>query len=167
MSRDIEPFAQLVRDYIAVIDRAGESTPHSLLSSCAWLLPRIYAAGIELPDVQPTNDNVDDEPAVPSPMARLASILGRYDGYFEVFDPFVQEEPVKASLADDLADIYLDLARPLTAFDAGEIADAAWDWRFAIRGHCGDHLVDAMRAIHRLVNNHMSPDYSRDADRAV
>jgi len=138
----VDTFVQLVREYVTTIDRASQSQPHELLSSCARLLSRIYSAGLDLPDVQPTDDDVDAE--VASPMAKLTSLFGRYDNYFEVFDPFVDEKPVVGSLADDLADIYLDLARPLAAFDAGRTSDALWTWKFNLQGHCGDHLVDAL-----------------------
>ena len=119
---------------------------------------------MELPDVEPTTDDLSSEGNVASPMTTLQPLFGRYDGYFEVYDPYVEDEPVMSSLADDLADIYLDLARPLGAFDTGNVADAVWSWRFNVRGHCGDHLVDALRAIHRLVNDHMPSDYVPDAD---
>ena len=89
-------------------------------------------------------------------------MLGKYDAYHEVFDPYVDEAPVVGLISDDLADIYLDLVSPLVAFEAGRVNDAIWEWRFGLRGHCGDHLVDTMRAIHRLVHNHMPHDYVAD-----
>ncbi|HJT19778.1 MAG TPA: DUF5063 domain-containing protein [Nitrospira sp.] len=155
MSREIEIFVHLVRRYVRAVDRASESTPLALLTLCARLLPHIYAAALELPDVEPATDELERTGESPSPMARLRSLLGRYDEYFEVYDPYVETGPIIGSLADDLADIYLDLVRPLAAFDAGETADAIWSWRASLHGHCGDHLVDAMRAIHRAVNFHM------------
>jgi hypothetical protein len=103
---------------------------------------------------------------VSSPMGVLAKLLGRVDRYFEVYDPIYDQEALASSLSDDLADIYLDLARPLRQFDAGQHTDAIWEWRFAVRGHCGDHIVDALRAIHRLVNDHLAPDYRSDVDAA-
>ena len=157
----VDEFSQLVRNYVRAIDKADELSPHALLSVCARLLPRIYADGLDLPDVETTNDTISAE--VASPMGKLASLMGRHDFYHEVFDPCFEEKPVGASLADDLADIYLDLARPLAAFDAGQISDAVWTWKFNLQTHCGDHLVDAMRVIHRLINSHMSPDYTADA----
>ena len=164
MNNNVDTFVRLVREYLLVIDRAADSTPHSLLGSCARLLPRIYSAAMELPDVEPETDDLSSEGDAVSPMPTLQPLFGRYDGYFEVYDPYVEDEPVMSSLADDLADIYLDLARPLGAFDAGHVADAVWSWRFNVRGHCGDHLVDALRAIHRLVNDHMPSDYVPGAD---
>jgi hypothetical protein len=156
MTTDIDSFVALVKRYLTLVDRSNDATAHTLLQSCA-LLPRIYAAGAELPDVEPTDEELPGE--VDSPLPCVRRLLGRYDSYSEIFDPYVDDPAVVASLADDLADVYLDLARPLGIYEAGREADAVWKWRSNLRGHCGDHLVDAMRAIHRAVNSHMPPEY--------
>lgn len=157
MTTVVDEFVALVREYVDLVDRANEKTAHAFLRSCAAVLPRVYAAGLELPDVEPMDEDL--APAVESPLSRVRKLLGRDDNYSEVFDPYVDEPPVVGSLGDDPADIYLDLARPLRTFDAGRVTDAVWEWRSGLRGHCGDHLVDAMRAIHRAVNSHMPPEY--------
>lgn len=53
--------------------------------------------------------------------------MGEVDGYWEVFDPYEDDKPVRASLSDDLRDVYRDVR-------AG-----------------GDHAIDALRALHRAV----------------
>lgn len=164
MTTLVDDFVALVREYVALVDRANAGSAYAFLRSCASVLPRIYATGLDLPDSSPTGD--ETEPVIESPLRRLGDLLGRYDTYSEVFDPYIDEPPVSVSLADDLADVYLELARPLRVFDNGRVADATWDWAFAIRGHCGDHLVDALRAIHRALNSHMPFDYVADGDAA-
>jgi uncharacterized protein DUF5063 len=156
LAHDLVP---LVREYVALLDRAREMKPHALLLACGKLLPRIYSAGLALPDIDP--DDSAAEASVPSPT--LPS-LGRFDLYSEIYDPYVDEPPVMGSLADDLSEIYADLATPLREFDAGRVANAIWSWRFNITSHCGDHLVDALRAIHRAVNAHMPSDYDPGTD---
>lgn len=163
ISDQVHEFVALVRQYLALVDGAEDTSAHELLTYSARLLPRIYAAGLELPDVS-LADEVEASDEVVSPMSKLGRLFGRFDVYFEVFDPVFEQDAVASSLSDDLADIYLDLARPLAAFDAGQQGDAVWQWRFNIRGHCGDHIVDALRAIHRLVNDHLTPDYRSDVD---
>jgi hypothetical protein len=109
---------------------------------------------LELPDVEPQSSEPEPSSA-PCPPVDLR--LGAWDLYFTVFDPLETSVPVTASLADDLSDIYADLAPPLRAFDAGRYLDAIWAWRFALRGHAGQHLVRALRAIHRMLQNEPSP----------
>jgi hypothetical protein len=131
--------------------------------ACSRLLPRIYAAGIELPDPELTPDDVELNPdQLESPMSAIGQSLGKYDQYAEVFDPVFDREFLLTHLSDDLADIYSDLLVPLRWWDRGDDAartQALWQWKFNITGHCGDHLVDALRPIHRLVFNHMDPNY--------
>jgi len=158
MTTDIETFVALIREYRAIIDGADGGAAHALLRRCAILLPRIYAAGLTLPDVEPEQESIN-APAVESPMRRLGALFGRYDSYLEIFDPYQENEPVRGLISDDLADIYLELVEPLSAFEAGRIQDAVWNWKFSSRGHCGDHIVDAMRAIHRLIHVHMPENY--------
>jgi hypothetical protein len=160
----LQVLAVLVREYLGLIDRASDLPPYELLDRCAKLLPRIYVAGLELPDIEP--DDAAGPPSVDSPIATLATRLGRYDHYWEVFDPYVDEPAVVGSLSDDLADIYIDLAAALLEYDAGRIANAHWMWRFDLHGHAGDHLVDALRALHRLMHDRMKPDFDPAGDAA-
>jgi hypothetical protein len=151
-----EQVAALVREYVSLIERSGESTPYALLWACARLLPRIYAAGLELPDVEP-GDTDGSDPAVAGP--NLMTSFGRYDTYFDVPDAVAEMSAAAATLSGDLVEIYLDLARPLADYDAGRVTNAVWQWKFNLRGHCGDHLTSALRAIHKLVNYHMPSDF--------
>src|SRR5512145_450640 len=152
MDKNLEQFISLVREYISLIDGVSVQThPRLFLSKCRLLLLQIYTLGIQLPDVEP-QDSEASKPDYPSPMSSIGILLGKYDMYNEVFDPIIDNEIVAASLSDDLADIYRDLKDPLLDYDQDKRDDAIWSWKFNIQGHCGDHLVDSLRAIHRLVN---------------
>jgi hypothetical protein len=74
----------------------------------------------------------------------------------EVFDPYAEppEAVVLGSLADDVGDIYLDLADGLELWAAGNLAAAVWEWRFGLESHWGQHLTGALRAIHALALKH-------------
>jgi len=146
----MDPFVKLVREYLELIDSRGRLSALELLRRAASLLPRLYAAGLELPDRRPVSDQVSGD--VESPMKDLSRILGAWDVYSEVFDPYVHSEAIETTLSDDLADIYVDLKQELGDFDAGRVDDAVWGWKLTLAGHCGNHIVDAMRAIHRRIH---------------
>ncbi len=156
----IATFVALVREYLEAVDNAVNLGPHAFLSVCARILPQIYALGLDLPDTEPTNGTLDSE--VISPMSELTALSGEYNLYAEVFDPCFDKEFLTKTIADDLADIYLDLKRPLLAFEAGDRGNSIWQWKFNIQTHCGDHLVDVLRPIHRLINDHMPSDYTAE-----
>ena len=155
---DIETFLDLARQYCATIQDAASCQPYALLKRCAVLLPELYAAAMHLPEVEPDKEDLPD-PEVPSPMGVLLKRVGSFDLYMEVFDPVYDKEATPASLSGDLAEIYLDLAKSIRLYDEGYINEAVWEWRFGLSNHWGNHLVDAMRTIHRLVHDHMSQDY--------
>jgi len=164
----MEIFVALVRSYLRLVEGCDSSTPRDFLGACAVLLPQIYAEGIQLPDVE-----LPEEPfefaarTFASPMTRIGKLLGKYDQYAEVFDPVVDREFLLTQLSDDLSDIYGDLRDPLEIYDEGgepKRVEALWRWKFNLEGHCGDHLVDALRPIHRLVFDHLNPDYRNVPD---
>ena len=148
----MDQFLQLVRDYVALIESCHSSSALELLRGIARVLPALYAAGLDLPDRSPTSGEAPAFADIQSPMADLARLLGAWDVYCEVFDPCKDTEAIHQTLSDDLADIYIDLKRELDAFDGGAVDDAIWSWRFTLAGHCGDHIVDAMRVIHRRIH---------------
>ncbi len=161
---NLDDFVALVRQYKALVDGSAGFTAHQFLSACASLLPRIYAAGIALPDVEPETEDV--ERSVESPMPKLMTRFGIYEIYLEIYDPYEEDDPVRGMISDDLVDIYRDLVNPLVALEANRVKDAVWEWKFNLCGHCGDHIVDTMRAIHRLVHDHMPHDYVAESGSA-
>ncbi len=92
----------------------------------------------------------EDLGPVEAPVARLAALLPG-DLYHTVLNPWGLPGDASlgiGSLADDLADLYAELAGPLRAWDERRVGDAVWAWRLAMRGHAGDHLIGALGAIH-------------------
>jgi len=138
-----------VREYVQLIDSFEAIPLLRFLACAAELLTKLYSATWTIELTRPTDDA--EVSRRPSPLKQLTERLGTFDRYFCVFNAGVQDEPVVGSLADDLADIYLDLAGALDEFDAGRHEDAVWDWRFALRGHAGDHLVRALPALHAIL----------------
>ena len=80
---------------------------------------------------------------------RLQAVLGNND-YYWTADPL--EEPkmqLGGSLADDLADIYLEMKINLNLLAEGASEnEIVWDWRFGFWNHWGAHAVEALRVIH-------------------
>lgn len=145
-SERIRSFVQAARDFCEFVEQA--STVESIgprLSRGRSVLANIVAAGATLPLSEATTDKVllwdGAPPSWPG--------FGPHDIYWEVFDPYVDEERVAGSLSDDFLDIYRDLKRGLVAFDNGQQQDAVWDWRFHFDYHWGEHAVDALRPLQR------------------
>jgi len=107
----------------------------------------LYEAGSALPYVEPP-EGVEAGPSPEPPKGWLG--FGNFETYWEVFDPYEEDDPVVGSLSDDLLDVYGDVRRGLALWDMGIPRTAAlWEWRFHFDQHWGDHAVDALRALHR------------------
>jgi hypothetical protein len=156
----IENFLSLVHEYLRLIEDADSISAYQLLYKCAIILPKIYSLGLELPDIELKNSEIVTYDG--NPPAGIGSKLGKYDIYWEVLDPIFEQEVGAGTLSEDLTSIYMELKGPLIAYEKGEASDAIWHWKFNIKSHCGDHLVDALRTIHRLINDHMDPDYRNE-----
>jgi hypothetical protein len=142
-------FAGLAERFVAWMD-AWSGTPEENAQTALRFLPELYLEAISLPDTFPdTADDLDDTAHLPrwkTLTTKLRSLP--VDGYWKVFSPLKQDEPVQCSLADDLADIYLDLDRGLSYFKKGDTDRAVWEWRFSFWQHWGRHLVGALSALH-------------------
>lgn len=137
-------FAALARRYCAFIDTMHSLAPTRRVVDAIPFLADLVASAVGLPQgVDVTEAEVEraNAPRVD---------LGTFDYYYEVFDPFIRDELVIGSLADDLADIYVDLREGIDLLEAGHPNDAVWQRRFDYENHWGDHAVDALRALHRL-----------------
>jgi hypothetical protein len=110
------------------------------------LLPELYVAALDLPDVEPTDRDFD------LPAQKLQIDFGEIAWYKEIFDPYeMEDQPVTGDLVDDLMDIYSDVKRGLLIYEQGtpdDKVDAVWHWKFDFGAHWGFHLVDAIRAMH-------------------
>ena len=71
-------------------------------SDLTLLLMQIYTSAMHLPNTEPSTWTADEKPT------SLNISFGNRDCYWEIFDPFILEEPVCGSLSDDLRSIFVD-----------------------------------------------------------
>ena len=147
----INQFLKEVRRYCSLIEDAHKISLEEFLVQLSIILPLIYSYGKELPILKVKNEGINDR-KIYDYSKEIADKLGNKNIYNEVFDPLTDKKPIKTTLSDDLADIYRGLKGPLTEYENDNNEDTIWEWKFEIQGHTGDHLVDALRVIHRLTN---------------
>lgn len=82
---------------------------------------------------------------------RLAVILGDWDRYREVFDPYKDKDLTETSVSNGLAEIWHDLKPKLLLFKMGDetsMRHAVHQWALHVRLHWGpNHFTGAMNAI--------------------
>ena len=131
-----------VRAYCEFVDGAHELDIDKRLATARRHLLALYSAALSLP-AGVHRDEADVERQRPEEWPGF----GEKDFYWEMFDPYVDEERVGASLSDDVLDVYGRRSWPRLL--GCRAPRAVWEWRFAFETHWGDHTIDALRALHR------------------
>jgi hypothetical protein len=153
-----EQSLDVARTYYHLIDSAKTLPRQDFLKQVQGLLAQLYALVHELPlptleEDDPEDSSIPRETANPKQpiYRRLSQYLGEANGYWMVLDPYDPEdyESVHQTLADDLGDIYWELQICLSNHLAEK--DVQWQLRFNFEIHWGQHVVDALMAIHSLL----------------
>jgi hypothetical protein len=141
-------FVAQVRQFCAFVEQSISIETRERLLGTRLRLLALYQAALALPLVTPNTDAIS-KAAIPPPRNWVG--FGTHELYWEVFDPYVNEEPVTGELSEDILEVLGDVRGPLSCWDAHppQIADAIWEWRFSFDSHWGNHAIDALRALHR------------------
>jgi hypothetical protein len=144
---EVDGFVAEARRFCAFIEHAAELHLAKRLATARMHVVSLYEAALALPAVEPP-PGVEAGPSPDRPPGWEG--FGVLDFYWEIFDPYEEDELVGGALSDDLLDIYADVRRGLDLWDRDIPKEAAiWEWRFHFEAHWGDHAVDALRALHR------------------
>lgn len=150
----IAEFPAIAEKFCRFIDNCGGFERGRVVHGISVLVARLCEVAARLPSVIPSTEGTDftAEPvdAHVSECGRLSKRLrgqlGDLDEYWEVFDPTQKEEPLRCSLSQDIAEIYLDLREALKIQTSGaSLDDIYFDWRLAFRSHWGRHATSALK----------------------
>jgi hypothetical protein len=159
---EVISFIAAAHRFCALIEGPRSIPVSAFLRQCARLLPELYIAGGNLPDVETDSESALGHSITHEQWKRLFDDLrdyfGKYDFYLETFDPTDLEEEgtVGSSVSDDLADIHRDIKNGLSMLGKVGLNEIVWHWKFSFNIHWGAHLTDALRVIHRLVFQEMA-----------
>lgn len=147
--------------YCTLLENSTAFTPFEFLKQVASAIATLYVAGLALPAVECVDSQVNESTKSSErkslsneALKAIGQKLGDFELYWKVFNPFEDEVPVQAGILDDLNDVYLDYRRYLESFRSrtpSGMCEAVWHWRFMFEIHWGNHAVDSLRAIHRLL----------------
>ena len=159
-SKNVVEFVTVANEFCSSIENVSQFLPKENLDRLQKLLPLLYLKASVLPK---TESLIDDE------LEKFVSeldynmlhqkwlqLLGENDSYHEVFDPNIQfgEETMRASLSENLLDVYQDLKNFITAYSIGNedvMHDALAECIFHFEEFWGQQLVNVLRAVHMLL----------------
>ena len=144
-NKPVEDFFSSAVNYCSLVENFNSAETQNKLKTLLVSLLDLYTKALYLPEIEPENDN-------PTDLEVFKIEFNEFGQYWEVFNPYSLEEPVGASLSDDISDIYQDVKRGILLYEQKEQTQAIWQWKFHFDIHWGNHAVDAVRALHSAIS---------------
>jgi len=150
----LESFPLIAQEFCQLVERGSLSERKHFIQTLFTHLARLCEVANRLPWVDPITPDVEiNQNEIKSHAeecvelsVRLRKTFGNLDGYWDVFDQTRKEDPINGSLANDIAEIYMDLKEALSLLGNGtNLNDVYWQWRFDFRSHWGRHAGSALR----------------------
>lgn len=171
----VNRFGLIAQQYCSLVDSRSALGKSEFLLQVYRMLPKLIAEAIRLPLVNFGDDeNEVQEAAINQIRAKtemrqreweqlydsLKEQLGDWGLCWQVFDPRKDNEAIRGSLADDIADIYRELEDGIVLKEAIEVPphEIIFEWRLGFFTHWAKHAIDALRTMHFLLEGTVSPD---------
>ncbi len=165
-SKNVVEFVAVANEFCRMVERVSSTQEPHLLSTAQKLLPLVYLKASLLPVTERcTDDEIEKyvtEYEYNLLLQKWLGKLGGSDDFQEVFDPEIQSgfEPVKASISENILDIYQDLKDFISSYQFGNeevMNDALAGCIYNFETFWGQRLVNVLRAIHALIYADKNP----------
>ena len=143
--KKIDDFYLKAKQFCSLLEKMQIFELHQCKVLIAELM-EIYKMALVLPDVDP---ETSDLPEVR--IDRIGISFGKYDSYWEIYNPYECDSAVSGSLSDDFSDIYNELKTGVLLYEEENVKEAVWQWKWSFDNHCCYHIVDALRALNQLM----------------
>lgn len=158
-SKNVVEFVTVANEFCSTMENVAHFLPKDNLEKLQKLLPLLYLKASVLPKIERVID--DELEKFVSELdynmlhQKWMQLLGENDSFYEVFDPNIQfgEETVRASISENLLDVYQDLKNFITAYSIGNedvMHDSLSECIFHFGEFWGQQLVNVLRAVHML-----------------
>lgn len=159
VSRPVLEMLTVANDFCLSMEKAGDYPSKDLLLYLQRILPLVYIKASLLPDIIPGDEDAIEHYVTEEQWEDLFNLLREKFGSDDLFHFIDQsekshEDPVRASLAENLADIYQDLKdfillyqNPLITFRENAVREC----KSLFADRFGYRLVNVHQAIHYLI----------------
>ena len=143
----IESFYRISAEYCNYVTE--NEINHNSIPFLMELLMKLYISALNLPDLKPETIQISESTIHENVCIRINKEIPTT--YWEIFNPYIMEELVCGDLSDDLYDILSDLQCGIKEYEHGKIGNAVFEWKFGLNNHWGNHVIDALRALHFII----------------
>lgn len=159
-SVNVIEFVTVANEYCTYLENIKELSRIDITKHLQKLLPLIYIKGSLLPELDEDEEIFAEKFVSEDDYNYLVEVLKSkfkdLDPYLEVFksDMEYSEEPLPASISEDLADIYQDLKDFIVNYRIGSedgMTAALYECKANFALYWGQALTNCLRAIHNLI----------------
>ncbi|MFN8241154.1 MAG: DUF5063 domain-containing protein [Bacteroidales bacterium] len=158
-SRHVVEFVAVANEFCKYAEHARSINGDEMLTIMQRLLPLLYLKGAFLPVFEPHFDDGNEKFVTESDWSHVKeafrSRFASADDYLVLpRDKDKNEDPVPATISEDMADLYQDLKNFILLYQTGTeevMNDAVWECRLNFEEFWGRKLLNAMSAIHEFI----------------
>ena len=159
LSKQIVEMATVANEYCYFMENLENKDVNTILEFMQKLLPLLYLKGSLLPDIEPehpeANERFVTEEQWESVFKELREKFGDNDEYWNIDPQYINEtEPLKASLSENMADIYQDLKDFILLLQKNTHAareNAISECKLLYENHWGYRIGNIFTRIHHLL----------------
>jgi len=160
----------VANEYCLFLDKAEDYSKEDILEYLQKLIPLIYLKASLLPDISVTDESAAEHFVTEEQWENLFNALriklGDQDIYY-VTDPdrTTDDEPERASISENLADIYQDMKDFVLLYQKPlkiSKENAVFDCKHLFKTRTGFRMVNLLRAIHYLLFSATDSDAQYD-----
>ncbi|MFK5856504.1 MAG: DUF5063 domain-containing protein [Bacteroidota bacterium] len=159
LSKSVIEMATIANEFCHFFENIEGKNKEAILGFTQRILPLLYLKGSLLPDIQPENPEVNERFVTEEQWERIFTVLRekfeKSDEYWIIDPQSINEtEPVKASLSENLADIYQDMKDFILLLQKNNIAareNAINECKLLLANHWGYRIGNVFTQIHYLI----------------
>jgi len=160
--RNVIEFVTVAAEFCKFLEQSEDMQRSAFVDTTLKILPLLYIKAEMLPDCETIGEEMPEnyvtEETYEVLRINLSNILAEKDDYLDVFvqDMQYSDQPIKKSIAEDLADIYQDIKDFIFVFQLGlneTMNDSLTICQEHFKEFWGQTLVNTLRALHDVKYN--------------
>ena len=159
LSKSVIEMATVANEFCYFFETLEKKDKETILDFTQRILPLLYLKGTLLPEVTPNNPEANERFVTEEQWERIFTELrdkfGKDDEFWVIDPQYINEtEPLKASLSENIADIYQDMKDFLTLLQKNTLAareNAISECSILLGNHWGYRVGNIFSRIHHLI----------------
>lgn len=159
LSKSVIEMATVANEFCYFFETLEKKDKETILDFTQRILPLLYLKGTLLPEVTPNNPEANERFVTEEQWERIFTELrdkfGKDDEFWVIDPQYINEtEPLKASLSENIADIYQDMKDFLMLLQKNTLAareNAISECSILLGNHWGYRVGNIFSRIHHLI----------------